>query len=407
MKGEVMKKILASTIVVLMMLTLVSSNVYAASSRQSIFGDLSLSSQFYEPIYSLYLKEIYEGEENQNKLLIHPLKNVSRGDAAYMLYHLLGFTYVDGKDFKDVPTSHEYYDAIETLSAGGVIDGFTDGTFRASDLLTRGQMAKIIASAFKYQIDENASIPYQDVTVAFKPFVHALLKANITKGVTPTTYAPTRFITRQELAAFMNRAYKQIQGSAYNEFQVLNAVNEATRKVRILTIQGLEKNFPNLRLADISDDIKAISIEPYTTWALNNYLSIPCYNCEVNLNIRDFDFGLPYQIKQVSNTTIIVDAIVPETYFYRGYRGTIELIRVGDVWKTKALTQTSLDVAPLNLTKEQAIDYLSFAIPVYWNEEVKSIQFNGTDSISGDALFLVNEKTTYSFNFKNGFTGRK
>jgi hypothetical protein len=403
-KGIVMKKIAPSMIVALLMLSVMASSVYAGSSRQSVFGDLSLSSQFYEPMYSLYLKEIYEGEETDKGFVIHPLKNVTRGDAAYMLYHLLGLTYVDGKDFKDVPKSHDYFDAIETLASLGVIDGFTDGTFRPLDSLTRGQMAKIIASAFEYQIDSNASIPYKDVTAAFKPFVHALSKEGITKGITATQFAPNRFISRQEMAAFMDRAYKKVPGSEYNEYEVLNTVNEATRKVRVVTIQGLEKHFPNRDAADISDDLKAITVDPYYTWAIDNYKAISCYECDADIRVRDFDFGFDYTIKQANDSSIIVDAIAPETYFYSGYRGTIELVRVNGAWKTKSLKKTSLDVAPLHLTIEEATNYLKYAIPVYWNEEVNSIKYTGIDSISGEAVFLVNGKTNYYINLKNGAT---
>lgn len=405
MEGDIMKKFRSRVIVLMLMFSLIASSVSAASSRQSVFGDLSLSSQFYEAMYSLYLKEIYEVEYTNDAALVHPLKNVTRGDAAYMLYHLLGLTYVDGKDFKDVPKTNDYFDAIETLASMGVIDGFTDGTFRPLDSLTRGQMAKIIASAFEFQIEANAPIPYKDVTAAFKPFVHALAKEGITKGVTATTFAPNRFISRQEMAAFMNRAYKKVPGSAYNEFEVLNTVNEATRKVRVVTTQGLEKNFPKLVASDISDDLKAITVEPYTSWAIENYKGISCYACDVDIKLRDFDFGLDYSIKEVSDSTIIVDAIAPETYFYAGYRGTIELVRVGDNWKTKSLIKTFFDVAPLNLTIEKATDYLTYAIPVYWNEEVSSIQYTGK-SVNGAAEFLVNGKTKYYINLKTGATDR-
>jgi len=404
-EGDIMKKIVSSVVVLLLMLSVMVSSVSAESSRQSVFGDLSLSSQFYEAMYSLYLKEIYEVEYTNDDTLIHPLKNVTRGDAAYMLYHLLGLTYVDGKDFKDVPKTDEYFDAIETLASMGVIDGFTDGTFRPLDSLTRGQMAKIIASAFEFQIDANASIPYKDVTAAFTSFVHALSREGITKGVTATTFAPNRFISRQEMAAFMHRSYKKVPGSAYNEFEVLNTVNEATRKVRVVTTQGLEKNFPKLMASDISDDLKAITVEPYNSWAIENYKGIPCAACDVDIKVRDFDFGFDYSIKQVTDSTIIVDAIAPETYFYAGFRGTIELVRVGDVWKTKSLIKTSFDVAPLNLTIEEATDYLTFAIPVYWNEEVYSIKYTG-NSVNGAAEFLVNGKIKYFFNLKTGLLER-
>lgn len=135
-----MKIVCSSMLIGILLFASMASSVLAASDRQSVFSDLSMSSQFYEPMYSMYLKEIYEVEYTDDSASIHPQKNVTRGDAAYMLYHLLGLTYEDGRDFSDVNKSNIHYEAIETLAASGVINGFTDGTFRPSDSLTRGQM---------------------------------------------------------------------------------------------------------------------------------------------------------------------------------------------------------------------------------------------------------------------------
>jgi len=379
------------------------TSAWAESSRDSIFEDLSLSSQFYEPMYSLYLKEIYEGTYSNDVLLIQPLKNVTRGDAAHMLYHLLGLSYVDGKGFNDVPSSNKYYEAIETLAALKVIDGYTDGTFRPNDFLTRGQMSKVISLAFEYQISVNPSIPFIDVTEAFKPYVDALTKQGVTKGISATKFAPNRFITRQEMAAFLHRAYKKVPGNEYNSSEVIHVINELTQKVRTVTTQGLAKNFPDLDKKDIYEDMKELAVDPYLTEALNNYTGIPCYACDVDINVRDFNFGLPYTITQLSNTSIIVEAIAHDTYFTKGFHGTIELVQVNDVWKIKSLLKVSFEDRPLNFTIEEAIEYLKYGLPTYWNQTVKTIKHTGQHPVTGEALFLINGTTTYYFNLDTGY----
>ncbi|MFX3675277.1 MAG: S-layer homology domain-containing protein [Paenisporosarcina sp.] len=400
-----MKKLFSRCLVMMVLLGSLANTASAESSRQSVFGDLSLSSSFYEPMYSMYLKDVYEGEHTNDALLIYPQKNVTRGDAAYMLYHLLGLTYVDGKDFNDVPKSSEYYDAIETIAALRVIDGFTDGTFRPRDSLTRGQMSKIIAKAFEYQINANALIPYTDVTAAFKPYVHALSAQGITKGISATKFVPNRFITRQEMAAFMHRAYKKVPGSAYNELEVMNAVNESTRKVRILAIQGLEAHFPNQQPNDLKLDMAALTVEPFLTQTLTSYTN-SCYNCDGASVQEEFNFELPYTIKDVSNTSIIMDVVVPTNGINSGYRGVIELTRVGDVWKIKSLLKRSFENAPLKMTIDEATDYLTFALPKYWNQKVNTIKHTGKHPVTGDPLFLVNGNTTYFFDLDTGYLDR-
>lgn len=374
------------------------SSVSSTSSRTTVFTDLALHNRFYESVYSLYLKEVLEGTERINGIGIEPLKPVTRADAAYMLYHLLGYTYDKGKSFPDVKNDHEAYDAIQTMSSKGVLDGFLDGTFKPNQLLTRAEMSKVIASAFDYPIQSEASIPYTDVSKTFKPYVHALYLNGITSGVTATQYASNREISRQEMAAFMDRAYKKVPGSHYNEFEALNAVNEALRKARIITSQGLVKNFPKLQESDISEDFSAVVIDPFYTWAINNYKGLPCEACDVDLKIRDFDYGLGFKIQHATNTSIRVEAVVPESYFSTGYRGTIDLIREGDVWKIKSLIKVSFEESPLNLTLDDAKDYLTYALPIYWQQEIISIQHVGGNPYGEGELFLVNGNTTYSFN---------
>lgn len=49
--------------------------------------------------------------------------------------------------FSDVPAGHWAYDSISKLAAAGVIDGYGDGTFGGDKLMTRYEMAQIVAKA--------------------------------------------------------------------------------------------------------------------------------------------------------------------------------------------------------------------------------------------------------------------
>ena len=63
-----------------------------ASSRQSIYTDLSMNNTFYEDVYSMNMKNVLEAEYTNTDLgmKINPSAIVTRGDAALMLYRLLG-----------------------------------------------------------------------------------------------------------------------------------------------------------------------------------------------------------------------------------------------------------------------------------------------------------------------------
>lgn len=79
---------------------------------------------------------------------------ITRGEAAIMLYnaHKDEFPAIDQldevHDFSDV--SGRYQEAIQVLSAAGIIKGKNNGTFGTKEFLTRGQLALIIERIFAY-----------------------------------------------------------------------------------------------------------------------------------------------------------------------------------------------------------------------------------------------------------------
>jgi hypothetical protein len=58
-----------------------------------------------------------------------------------------------GSRFSDVASSSPACRHVNYLWARGIVDGFTDGTFRADLPLTRGQMAKFVANAFALAVE--------------------------------------------------------------------------------------------------------------------------------------------------------------------------------------------------------------------------------------------------------------
>ncbi len=49
--------------------------------------------------------------------------------------------------FSDVPQGHWAYSSIKRLAAAGIIDGYPDGSYGGNRLLTRYEMAQIVAKA--------------------------------------------------------------------------------------------------------------------------------------------------------------------------------------------------------------------------------------------------------------------
>jgi VCBS repeat protein/S-layer family protein len=64
--------------------------------------------------------------------------------------------------FTDVPPSNTFYANIRCLACRGILGGYSDGTFRPNNDITRGQIAKVVSNAAGFNESPGAQI-YEDV----------------------------------------------------------------------------------------------------------------------------------------------------------------------------------------------------------------------------------------------------
>lgn len=123
-----------------------------------------------------------------------------------LLFSLLGNSSAAASTtFKDIDSSPmKFY--IEELAKNNVISGYADGTFRPKEKLTRAQFAKMLALAMELPLDAKAAAQFTDLAEWSKPFVGALVKADITYGKSKTLFGSNALITRQEMAVMFVRA---------------------------------------------------------------------------------------------------------------------------------------------------------------------------------------------------------
>ncbi|HKP53179.1 MAG TPA: SBBP repeat-containing protein, partial [Chloroflexia bacterium] len=70
--------------------------------------------------------------------------------------------------FSDVPSDSTFYTWIRCLACRGIISGYTDGTFRPGNDITRGQIAKVVSNSAGFSEDPGPQL-YEDVPVG-SPF---------------------------------------------------------------------------------------------------------------------------------------------------------------------------------------------------------------------------------------------
>jgi hypothetical protein len=95
---------------------------------------------------------------------------------------------------------------IETLGQQGVISGFPDGTYRPNNPIKRSEFAKMLALALDLPLNEDSASSFTDVPNWAKPYVGALVDAEITNGKKPGQFGSDLPITRQEMIIMFVRA---------------------------------------------------------------------------------------------------------------------------------------------------------------------------------------------------------
>ena len=75
-----------------------------------------------------------------------PGNNVTRGQLTKIIVGAKGWSLVCPAQgtFSDVPRDNPFYCYVETAVSKGIISGYSDGTFRPGNNATRGQICKIV-----------------------------------------------------------------------------------------------------------------------------------------------------------------------------------------------------------------------------------------------------------------------
>ncbi|WP_342352581.1 S-layer homology domain-containing protein, partial [Paenibacillus castaneae] len=150
--------------------------------------------------------------------LFNPNEDITRAEFAAIIVRGLGLKLENGElPFSDVKSSDWYASVIQTAYSYNLINGFTDGTFRPNDKITREQAMAIIAKAMKIT-ELAAKLAAKDASEVLSPFndykkislwardsIADCLQAGIVSGRSSALIAPKENITRAEVAAIVQR----------------------------------------------------------------------------------------------------------------------------------------------------------------------------------------------------------
>lgn len=131
-----------------------------------------------------------------------PSQMATRAEAASVIARTMGVSLTSDYQFQftDVPTTHPYYMEIRKLAELGIIQDTKQ--FQPEAPLRRAHISKMIALAYKIEVDQKNNKKFMDVKKTFwaKDYIESLADVGIIKGKTAKIFEPNSNVTRAQVA---------------------------------------------------------------------------------------------------------------------------------------------------------------------------------------------------------------
>lgn len=245
-------------VAVLTIILFIVATTPIAKANDTPFSDVDKFSSHYENINQAYERKLINGYADGT---YHPNDSLKRSHVTKILANYVttkaGFTNYDAyiekyglhnkvTPFRDVSKQGdiELYKASLIVKFAGVFNG-SNNHLMPSDGINRQQMAKVLVNAFELQPVEGSRLNVIDLDEAHReyiPFIQILAENKVT---TVSKYNPKGFVTRGQIASFLNRSYDSVNGV---EEKLPTPLEQPTKES--IFVQGIE-------LGDTQNDIQS------------------------------------------------------------------------------------------------------------------------------------------------------
>ncbi len=158
-----------------------------------------------DDILKVYSEGIMVGTSEND---FNPSGKLTRGEAAVIMARVMGIEPIDEVIYKDT-TGHFACGYISALSKTGLMHGYSDGTFKPGQEMSRQEMAVMLSRIVELDYHGGGE-GFTDVDKNLWSFdeITALTAAGIIKGYEDGTFRPSASLTRGEMAVLINRIEK-------------------------------------------------------------------------------------------------------------------------------------------------------------------------------------------------------
>lgn len=185
------------------------------------FSDVDRSNPFYTEISSLATRGVISGYPDGT---FRPQVETTRGQMAKIVakaFEVPAST-TEGPHFSDVPEGSTFYESIETLHGANILGGYPDGTFRPGQKVTRGQVAKLVVLAARLQLVSPQAATFSDVPLdsPFYTYIETAYSNGVLQGYSDGSFKPEAYATRGQIAKIVALAPAPADGQVVQDAEV-------------------------------------------------------------------------------------------------------------------------------------------------------------------------------------------
>lgn len=275
--------------------------------------------------------------------------------------------------FSDVASS-PYKDAISFMKTTGIVNGYSDGTFKPSSEITRAEFTKIlIQTAFPEEIkDYKAKSCFNDVKTSdwFAPYVCLAKDKGVISGYSNNTFHPTQNINvteslkislealkKNEIPDATGEWYQKYLNFAYNKGYMLGEWQETSKNITRGEMSQFiyQIKLPEAPAKNISINFQDSTITPFSVISIkgNNFDPLAATSV-IFTTVQD---GKTYVIPAVGVTSDTVQVSVPltnydtETKSFIGGNVSMKIVQIRTRGETFAIN-TSNEISNILIAEQ-------------------------------------------------------
>lgn len=156
-----MKRRLLLAVLILTMSSIFIVPEYSVQAEGKTFKDVTKHSLYYKEIMALTNLGVINGYPDDRFV---SYRSVSRAEFATFIARALELPQAESH-FKDVPKTAPLYDGVSRAAHAGIINGYTNGSFKPNENVKRQDVAVMIDRALQYKgiyTSQAEVIPYSD-----------------------------------------------------------------------------------------------------------------------------------------------------------------------------------------------------------------------------------------------------